>query len=125
MEGNGDIVGLLAIGWCDSDARAEQQTIQVTSGEAVSVPSDERLENRPGQTRSIADVVNLSRQRTSVIGKKAGVTTLTIVKSDGSATQMYRIEVGNDAVAATIPADDRDTNVTVHAIGDALVLDEK
>jgi len=53
------------------------------------------------------------------------VTTLTIVKSDGSATQMYRIEVGNDAVAATIRLMIGNTNVTVHAIGDALVLDGK
>jgi len=61
----------------------------------------------------------------SVIGKKAGVTTLTIVKSDGSATQMYRIDVGNDAAAATIRQMVGNTNITVRAIGDALVLDGK
>jgi pilus assembly protein CpaC len=121
----GIIVGLLAIGLLAiSDARAEQQTIQVSVGQAVSVPS-ENVSKIALADPSIADVVNLSDKELSVIGKKAGVTTLTIVKSDGSATQMYRIEVGNDAVAATIRQMIGNNNVTVHAIGDALVLDGK
>ncbi len=123
--GMGIVVALLAIGLLSiSDARAEQQTVQVSVGEAVSVPS-ENVSKIALADPSIADVVNLSDKELSVIGKKAGVTTLTIVKSDGSATQMYRIEVGNDAVAATIREMIGNTNVTVHAIGDALVLDGK
>jgi pilus assembly protein CpaC len=121
--GMGIIVGLLALGLVAiSDVRAEQQAIQVSVGEAVSVPS-ENVSKIALADPSIADVVNLSDKELSVIGKKAGVTTLTIVKSDGSATQMYRIEVGNDNVAATIRQMIGSTNVTVHAIGDALVLD--
>jgi pilus assembly protein CpaC len=123
--GMGIVVALLAIGLLSiSDARAEQQTVQVSVGEAVSVPS-ENVSKIALADPSIADVVNLSDKELSIIGKKAGVTTLTIVKSDGSATQMYRIEVGNDAVAATIREMIGNTNVTVHAIGDALVLDGK
>jgi pilus assembly protein CpaC len=123
--GMGIIVALLALGLSViSDARAEQQTIQVSVGEAVSIPS-ENVSKIALADPIIADVVNLSDKELSVIGKKAGVTTLTIVKSDGSATQMYRIEVGNDAAAATIRQMIGNTNITVHAIGDALVLDGK
>src|SRR5580704_2224307 len=123
--GWGIIVGLLAFGLLAiSDVRAEQQTIQVSVGEAVSIPS-ENVSKIALADPSIADVVKLSDKELSIIGKKAGVTTLTIVKADGSATQMYRIEVGNDAAAVTIRQMIGNTNITVRAIGDALVLDGK
>ena len=123
--GMGIIVVLLAAGLLViSDARAEQQTVQVSVGEAVSLPS-ENISKIALADPSIADVVNLSDKELSIIGKKAGVTTLTIVKSDGSATQMYRIEVGNDAAAVTIRQMIGNNNITVRAIGDALVLDGK
>jgi len=123
--GMGIIVVLLAAGLLVvSDARAERQTVQVSVGEAVSIPS-ENVSKIALADPTIADVVNLSDKELSIIGKKAGITTLTIVKSDNSATQMYRIEVGNDAVAATIHQMIGNNNVTVHAIGDALVLDGK
>ena len=112
--------GLLVI----SDARAEQQSIQVSVGEAVSIPS-ENVSKIALADPSIADVVNLSDKELSIIGKKAGVTTLTIVKSDSSPTQMYRIEVGNDAAAVTIRQMIGNNNINVRAIGDALVLDGK
>ena len=84
--GMGIIVALLAIGLMSvSDARADQQSIQVSVGQAVSVPS-ENVSKIALADPSIADVVNLSDKELSVIGKKAGITTLTIVKSDGSAT---------------------------------------
>ena len=123
--GMGIIMVLLAAGLLViSDARAEQQTVQVSVGEAVSLPS-ENISKIALADPSIADVVNLSDKELSIIGKKAGVTTLTIVKSDGSATQMYRIEVGNDAAAVTIRQMIGNNNITVRAIGDALVLDGK
>src|SRR2546423_13567579 len=96
--GMGIIVVLLAGLLVVSDARAERQTVQVSVGEAVSIPS-ENVSKIALADPTIADVVNLSDKELSIIGKKAGITTLTIVKSDNSATQMYRIEVGNDAVA--------------------------
>jgi len=123
--GMGIIVVLLAAGLLVvSDARAERQTVQVSVGEAVSIPS-ENVSKIALADPTIADVVNLSDKELSIIGKKAGITTLTIVKSDNSATQMYRIEVGNDAVSATIHQMIGNNNITVHAIGDALVLDGK
>src|SRR5271154_3976703 len=123
--GMGIVVALLAMGLLAiSDARAEQQSIQVSVGEAVSVPS-ENVSKIALADPSIADVVNLSDKELSIIGKKSGVTTLTIVKSDGSATQMYRIEVGNDAAAATIREMIGSSNINVLSIGDSLVLDGK
>ncbi len=123
--GMGIIVALLAVGLLTTpNARAEQQTVSVSVGEAVSLPS-ENVSKIALADPSIADVVNLSDKELSIIGKKAGVTTLTIVKADGSATQMYRIEVGNDAAAVTIRQMIGNTNITVRAIGDALVLDGK
>ena len=123
--GMGIIVVLLAAGLLViSDARAEQQSVQVSVGEAVSIPT-ENVSKIALADPSIADVVNLSDKELSIIGKKAGVTTLTIVKSDSSATQMYRIEVGNDAAAVTIRQMIGNNNITVRAIGDALVLDGK
>src|SRR5258708_22656228 len=115
--GVGIVVVLLAAGLLViPDTRAEQQTVQVSVGEAVSIPS-ENVSKIALADPTIADVVNLSDKELSIIGKKAGITTLTIVKSDNSATQMYRIEVGNDAVAATIHQMIGNNNVTVHAIG--------
>src|SRR6266404_2090832 len=92
--GVGIIVVLLAGLLVISDARAEQQTVQVSVGESVVIPS-ENVSKIAMADPSIADVINLSDKELSVIGKKAGVTTLTIVKNDNSATQMYRVEVGN------------------------------
>jgi pilus assembly protein CpaC len=121
----GIIVVLLAAGLLViSVARAEQQSIQVSVGEAVSIPS-ENVSKIALADPAIADVVNLSDKELSIIGKKAGVTTLTIVKSDSSPTQMYRIEVGNDAAAVTIRQMIGNNNINVRAIGDALVLDGK
>jgi pilus assembly protein CpaC len=70
-------------------------------------------------------VVPLSDKELSIIGKKAGVTSLTIVKNDGSPTQLTRVEVVNDAAAVTIREMIGNSNVTVRAIGDSLVLDGK
>ncbi len=122
--GVGIIVVLLAGLLVISAARAEQQTVQVSVGESVVIPS-ENVSKIAMADPSIADVINLSDKELSVIGKKAGVTTLTIVKNDNSATQMYRVEVGNDAAAVTIRQMIGNNNINVRAIGDALVLDGK
>ena len=119
--GIGVIVTLLVIGVLLIPS-ARGDTIQVSVGEAVTIPG-ENVSKVAIADPAVADVVPLSDKELSVIGKKAGVTTLTIVKSDGSATQMHRIEVGNDAVASTIRQMIGQTGINVHAIGDTLVLD--
>jgi pilus assembly protein CpaC len=123
--GMGIIAVLWAVGLCFMpSAHAVDQTIQVSIGQAVTAPG-ENVSKIAIADPTIADVVPLSDRELSVIGKKAGVTTLTIVKSDGSATQTYRVEVGNDAAEATIRAMIGSSNITVRAVGDSLILDGK
>ncbi len=110
------VVGILSV------TLARGDTIQVSVGEAVTVPG-ENISKIAIADPAVADVVPLSDKELSVIGKKAGVTTLTIVKSDGSATQLHRIDVSNDAAATTIRQMVGQTGVNVRAVGDTLVLD--
>jgi pilus assembly protein CpaC len=121
----GILVGLLALGLFSApDTQAQQPPIQVSVGEAVII-AGANVSKIAIADPTVADVVPLSDKELSIIGKKAGVTTVTIVKSDGSPTQLSRIEVVNDAVVATIREMIGNTNVSVRAIGDSLVLDGK
>ena len=99
-------------------------TIQVSIGEAVIVPADNVTKLAIAEP-TIADVVPLSDKEISVIGKRVGATTLTIVHSEGRPTQLYRIEVGNDAAASMVRQMVGGQNVTLRTIGDAVVLDGK
>jgi pilus assembly protein CpaC len=122
-------MGIIAMLWvvglcCLPSAHAVDQTIQVSIGEAVTAPG-ENVSKIAIADPTIADVVPLSDRELSVIGKKAGVTTLTIVKSDGSATQMYRVEVGNSGAENTIREMIGSSNITVRSVGDTLILDGK
>jgi pilus assembly protein CpaC len=101
---------------------AYADTVQVSVGEAVTIPG-ENVSKIAIADPTVADVVPLSDKELSVIGKKAGVTTLTIVKSDGSATQLHRVDVSNDAAAAAIRQMVGQTGINVRAVGDTLVLD--
>ena len=101
-----------------------ENTKQVSIGEAVSIQA-ENVTKLAIAEPAIADVVPLSDKELSIIGKKVGATTLTIVHSDGRPSEIYRVEVGNDAAAATIRKMIGAPNITVRAIGDALVLDGK
>jgi pilus assembly protein CpaC len=112
------VIGILSVPFAYADA------IQVSVGEAITIPG-ENVSKIAIADPAVADVVPLSDKELSIIGKKAGVTTLTIVKSDGSATERHRIEVGNDAVASTIRQMIGSSDINVRAIGDALVLDGK
>jgi pilus assembly protein CpaC len=102
--------------------RAEDgKTIRVSVGEAVSFPA-ENVSKLAIADPAIADVTPLSDKELSIIGKKGGVTTLTIVR-EGSPSQVYRVEVGNDAAAATIREMIGQQGVAVRTVGDTLVLD--
>jgi len=121
----GGFVGMLAfviVGLGSPAAKAD--TVQVSVGESVTIPG-ENVSKLAIADPTIADVVPLSDKELSVIGKKPGVTTLSVVKNDGSATEHHRIEVGNDAAAATIRQMIGSSDITVRAIGDSLVLDGK
>jgi pilus assembly protein CpaC len=100
---------------------AQSGTYQINVGEAINVPAD-NVAKLAVADPAVADVVLLSDREISIIGKKPGVTTLSVVRTEGRPTQIYRIEVGNDLVAATI-RQMVGTNIIVRAIGDTLVLD--
>lgn len=120
----GMIMLVVALGLFSAPYAHAQQATQVGVGEAVTIPG-ENITKVAIADPTVADVVPLSDKELSVIGKKAGVTSLTIVKNDGSPTQLTRIEVVNDAAALTIREMIGNSNVTVRAIGDSLVLDGK
>jgi pilus assembly protein CpaC len=120
----GIIMLVLTLGLFTVPCAQAQQSIQVGVGEAVTIPG-ENIAKVAIADPMCADVVPLSDKELSVIGKKAGVTSLTIVKNDGSPTQLIRIEVINNAAALTIREMIGNSNITVRAIGDSLVLDGK
>jgi pilus assembly protein CpaC len=120
----GMIMLVVALGLFSAPYTHAQQSIQVGVGEAVTIPG-ENIAKVAIADPLCADVVPLSDRELSVIGKKAGVTSLTIVKNDGTPTQLTRIEVVNDAAALAIREMIGNSNVTVRAIGDSLVLDGK
>jgi pilus assembly protein CpaC len=120
----GMIVMVLALGLFSAPYAQAQQSLQVGVGEAVTIPG-ENIAKVAIADPTCADVVPLSDKELSIIGKKAGVTSLTIVKNDGSPTVLTRIEVVNDAAALTIREMIGNSNITVRAVGDSLVLDGK
>jgi pilus assembly protein CpaC len=97
-------------------------TIQVNTGEAITLAVDSVGKIAIAEP-TVADVVSLSDHEISVIGKKVGTTTLTIVRAEGKPTQIYRIEVGNDAAIGVIRKAVSAPGMTVRVVGDAIVLD--
>lgn len=120
----GLLVIVFAIALCGvADAYAgEGKTITVSVGEAVTL-SAENVSKLAIADPTVADVAPLSDKELSIIGKKPGVTSLTIVRNDGSPAEIHRVEVGNDAAAATIREMIGQPSVAVRSIGDTLVLD--
>jgi pilus assembly protein CpaC len=72
---------------------------------------------------AIADVAPLSENEISVIGKKAGMTTLTVVFANEKRTEIYRVEVNNNLVASTLRSLLKDSKIDVREVGDSVVLD--
>jgi pilus assembly protein CpaC len=99
-----------------------ENTIQVSVGESVTL-SVTNVAKLAVAEPAVADIVSLSENEVSIIGKRVGATTLTIVRSEGKATQIYRIEVGNDAAASIIRKVVSAPGITVRVVGDTLVLD--
>jgi len=113
---------LLAGAWMAPSVRAQtENTIEVNVAQSVSLPVD-NVTKLAVADPTVADVVPLSDKEVSVIGKKVGVTTLSVVRAEGRPTLTYRVEVGNDSAAVTIREMVGSTNITVRAIGDTIVL---
>ena len=99
-------------------------TVQVNVGESVTIKAA-HVAKLAVADPAIADVLPLSDTEISVIGKKAGVTTLTIVHDDGAATEHHRIEVGLSAGVRSIHEALEAPGVSVREIGEAIVLEGK
>ncbi len=97
-------------------------TIQVNVGEAVTVAA-ENVSKLAVADPTVADVVPLTEKELSIIGKKVGATTLTIVHTEGRPTEMFRVEVGNEAAVTMIRQMSAESGISVRMIGDTLVLD--
>ncbi|MCG3148854.1 MAG: hypothetical protein PCFJNLEI_02303 [Verrucomicrobiae bacterium] len=95
--------------------------IRVNSGEAVTLAA-ENVAKLAISDPSVADVVALSDKEISVIGKKVGTTTLTIVRQD-KPTQIYKIEVGNDQTASLIRKMVGSSSIVVRNVGETIILD--
>src|SRR5258706_15181808 len=94
-----------------------ENAIQVSVGESITL-AVESVGKIAIADPTIADIVSLSEREISVIGKKVGATTLTIVRSEGKPTQIFRVEVGNDVALATIRKVVGSKNITVRLVGD-------
>lgn len=96
--------------------------VQVNVSESVSVAST-NIAKMAVADPNIADVILLSETEISVIGKKVGVTTLTISHTDNLPTEAYRVEVGSVSMAATLRMLIDQPAVTVREVGETIVLD--
>jgi pilus assembly protein CpaC len=99
-----------------------QSTLQVQVGEAIVLKSDAYTKVAIADP-SVADVAPLSDKELSVIGKKAGTTTLTVVLADDKPTAVYRIEVVNETMVQTLTRLIAQPSVTVRSVGEAIVLE--
>jgi pilus assembly protein CpaC len=118
----GALVLTLAVG-ANAFAQGENN-VQVNVGESVTL-AVESVAKIAIADPTIADIVSLSDRELSIIGKKVGATTLTIVRTEGKPTQIFRIDVGNDAAAAVIRKVVGSRTISVRVVGDTLVLDGK
>ncbi|MEI6085165.1 MAG: pilus assembly protein N-terminal domain-containing protein [Verrucomicrobiota bacterium] len=117
------IIMTVMVAWSlGSSLQAQSENaIRVNSGEAVTLAA-ESVTKLAIADPSIADVVALSDKEISIIGKKIGGTTLTIVRQD-KPTQVYRIEVGNDMTATLIRKMVGSSTIVVRNVGDTVILD--
>jgi len=103
-------------------AAATSGKVRVNMSEAVSVITT-NISKMAIADPNIADVVLLSETEISVIGKKPGVTTLTISHTGTMPTDTYQVEVGNTSMATTFRELLEQPAVTVREIGDSIILE--
>lgn len=114
------LVGLTPV----TSAQTEPETMQVIAGEAV-VKTFQDVIAIAVADPNVADAVKMGETPVySIIGKKPGVTTLTIVRTTGEAT-LFRVEVAPSAGVRSIHQAVASTGVTIQELGDAVVLEGK
>ena len=116
------VSALVLLAVCTARA-AESPVIQVGVGSAMTYPAESGSKIAIADP-TVVDVTPLSESQVSIIGKKLGVTTLTVIRPDGSTTVMV-VEVINDAAAIIIRQMIGEPYLVVRSIGDSLVLDGK
>jgi pilus assembly protein CpaC len=112
---------IFAGGWGTVAQAQSENTLSVNVGESVTVAVDGYGKLAVADA-TVADVFPLTDKEFSVIGKKVGVTTLTVIRAD-KPTQIYRVDVGNDSAAILIRKLVNNPNISVRNIGDSLILD--
>jgi pilus assembly protein CpaC len=117
------ILSLMAV-FLASQPGAAESNLEVSVGEAITVNA-EKVAKLAVADPTIADVIPLSETEISVIGKAAGVTTLTVVHEEGIATEMFRVEVSHGAGVRSIHETLGHPGVMVSEIGDSVVLEGK
>ena len=114
---------LLIIGGADwLVAAVPPALLKVNVSEALILPVSKPVTKLAIADPAVADVVVLSDNEVSVIGKKCGLTTLTICYSADKPTEVYRIEVSNGTVAQ-ISALLAEPGIAVREVGDSVVLE--
>jgi len=103
-------------------AAAAPVVLQVNVSEAVTLPVGKQVTKLAIADPAVADVVVLSENEVSVIGKKSGTTTLTVCYSAEKPTEVYQIQV-NNGVVAKIRALLGEPGIVVREAGDSVVLD--
>ena len=123
QQGLRPILMALVIVWAGAaTVRADSDsTIHVNAGEAITLTVDSVSKLYIADS-TVADTVPLSDKEINVIGKKMGVTTLTILRTD-KPTQVYRVEVGNDSVGLLLRKVVNAPSITVRTVGDMVVVD--
>ena len=116
------VAGLIA-GALGGTARAQSDNaVRVSVGEAVVLGVEATPTKLGTADPAIADILVLSAKEVSIIGKKVGHTTLTIAY-ENKPTQIYRVEVGTETVAATIRKMVNAPGLSVRVVGENLILD--
>jgi pilus assembly protein CpaC len=117
----GLLMALLAL-VVGAQAQTTGKLIQVNVGESTILKVEGVIKLAVADP-GIADVAPLTEKEVSVIGKKVGATTLSIVPGEGKDTEVYRVEVGNDTVIGTIRRAIAPASINVRMIGDTLILE--
>jgi len=119
----GAVLGLFLLGNADRlFADAVPTALKVNVSESVTLQVG-KVTKLAIADPAVADVTPLSDKEISVIGKKAGMTTLSVCFAGDKPTEVYRIEVSNGTVATTIRALLADPGIEVREVGDSVVLD--
>lgn len=103
-------------------AQEVPRRIQVNVSEAVTLTVT-NLAKAAIADATIADVVVLSETELSIIGKKIGVTTLTVTHPNGLPTEQYRVEVGNASTATLIRSLLAEPGIAVKEVGETIILE--